>query len=299
MIRQKVATRSLRIGLASRQALVAYIFLLPSLVYFSIFYLYPIAIAFLNSLWSDDSGLFVGFQYYLQAWQDARVWNAWRVTILFVVGVLVLNIVGGLVLAMLLDRQLHGRVILRTLFLIPYIGSGAIEGLMWRNMLDPVIGILNRVLQQVGLPPQSWLINYNQALFIVILFTVWQGMGYTMLLFLAGLQNIPLQYYDVARVDGANTFSCFRFITLPLLMPTMFFVVTIETIRSLQAFISVYILTQGGPAEATNLYIFHVFNVAFNENSIGYASALAFIMFVVILLLTSLQLWLGRRVIEY
>ncbi|MBO0780132.1 MAG: sugar ABC transporter permease [Ktedonobacteraceae bacterium] len=293
------AARTIRMGLASRQALVAYIFLLPALIYFAVFFFYPIIQEVYVSLLDNATADFVGLRNYVQALQDPRVLNSFKVTVIFAASVTIASIVVGLGLAMLLDQPLRGRAVLRAIFLVPYLSSAIIVGLMWRNILDPLTGILNRVLLQYGLPQQDWLSNYNLALPAVIAITVWQGAGYTMVLFLAGLQNIPQMYYEAARVDGAGPWARFRRITLPLLAPTTLFVSIISVIGSLQGFTQAYVITQGGPAEATRFYVYHVFNVAFNENNIAYSSALTFLMFIAILVLTIIQMRLGNRAVEY
>ena len=299
--RQNLSTshRRARIGLASRQAIVAYIFLTPAFIYFSVFFFYPIVSEFFTSLQSDSTGSFVGLSNYMQAFQDTRVVNSFKVTILFALGVVIVNSSIGLGLALLLNRPFRGRVVFRAIFMVPYITSSVIVGLMWRAILDPLTGILNNVLGRIGLPGQNWLTNTTWALPTVIGITVWQASGYTMLLFLAGLQNIPEDYYDAARVDGAGKVARFFHITLPLLLPTTFFVSIIGMISSLQAFTQAYIITQGGPANVTNFYVFNVFNVAFTDNTIAYASALTFLLFLTILVFTLIQFRIGRRTVEY
>jgi multiple sugar transport system permease protein len=292
-------TKRVRIGLASRQAIVAYIFLTPALIYFSIFFLYPIVSEFITSLQSDNTGEFVGLQNYIQAFQDPQAVNSFKVTIIFAFGVVILDIVIGLGLALLLDRPFRGRAIFRAIFMIPYISSGVIIGLMWRAILDPITGILNNVLLKIGLPGQNWLTSPTWALPVLIGITVWQASGYTMLLFLAGLQNIPEEHYHAAQVDGAGKFMRFRHITLPLLLPTTLFISIIGVINSLQAFTQAYLITQGGPANATNFYVFNVFNVAFTDNDIAYASALTFLLFLTILVFTIMQFRVGNRNVEY
>jgi multiple sugar transport system permease protein len=294
-----VYRRRPRTGLATRQAAVALIFLTPALIYFSLFFFYPIGKEFWLSLHSGQrANVWVGMDNYVKALHDSRVWHSFWVTGVFAVGTTVGSIVIGLGLALLLDKPLRGRVLFRAILLFPYMISIVIIALMWRNILDPYVGILNRILAEVGLPQQFWLTN-NSALFAIIGITVWQYMGYNMVLFLAGLQGIPQDYYDAAKVDGAGSWSLFRNITLPLLAPTTLFVSVIGVITSLQAFAQPYIITQGGPADATRLYVYHVFEAGFSQLDFGYASALAFLMFVVVLVLTAIQLWIGRRGIEY
>lgn len=284
----------------SRQARVAYIFLTPAILYFSVFFFYPIAQEVWLSLQTGSAAdTWAGLDNYRRAFDDGRVWHSFWVTLVFATGTTVGSIVIGLLLALLLDQRLPGRIALRSILLFPYMISFVIVGLMWRNILDPYVGVLNGVLLDLGLPQQFWLTSYDAALPTIIGITVWQAMGYNMVLFLAGLQGIPREYYEAARVDGASGVRLFFNITLPLLAPTTLFVSVIGVIGSLQAFAQPYIITQGGPADATNLYVFHVFNAGFGQLDFGYASALAFLMFVVILLLTVVQLRAGRDNVEY
>ncbi|MBN9389054.1 MAG: sugar ABC transporter permease [Chloroflexi bacterium] len=287
-------------GLASRQALIAYIFLFPAFIYFTVFFFVPIVIEFWSSLHSDDTGnAFVWFDNYVKAFEDQRSINSFVLTLVFAISVTILSMVFGLFLALLLNQSFRGRTILRTILLIPYMTSAVIVGLMWRNILDPLVGILNKVLIAVGLPTQDWLSNYKEALWALVGITVWQAMGYNMVLFLAGLQGIPTLYQEAAKIDGANAWGRFRHITIPLLAPTTLFVSIISVISSLQAFAQAFIITNGGPAESTRFYVFHVFNVAFSEGKFAYASALTFLMFLAILVLTFIQLRVNRNGVEY
>ena len=286
--------------LVSRQARVAYLFLTPAILYFTVFFFYPIA----QEIWlsfhtGSDTASWAGLDNYRRAFADGRVWHSFWVTVLFAVGTTVGSIVIGLLLALLLDQRLRGRIAIRSILLFPYLISFVIIGLMWRNILDPYVGVLNGVLLDLGLPQQFWLSSYGAALPTIIGITVWQSMGYNMVLFLAGLQGIPREYYEAARVDGASGLQLFFNITLPLLAPTTLFVSVIGVIGSLQAFAQPYIITQGGPADATNLFVYHVFNAGFGQLDFGYASALAFLMFLVILVLTVIQLRVGRDNVEY
>lgn len=294
------AVRRVPMGLASRQALIAYIFLFPAFIYFTLFFFVPIVIEFWSSLHSDDTGnAFVGFDNYVKAFEDQRSINSFVLTLVFAVSVTILSMVIGLFLALLLNQSFRGRTILRTILLIPYMTSAVIVGLMWRNILDPLVGIFNKVLLTLGLPMQDWLSNYQAALWALVGITVWQAMGYNMVLFLAGLQGIPTLYMEAAKIDGANAWARFRHIIIPLLAPTTLFVSIISVISSLQAFAQAFIITNGGPAESTRFYVFHVFNVAFSEDKFAYASALTFLMFLAILVLTFIQLRINRNGVEY
>jgi multiple sugar transport system permease protein len=287
-------------GLASRQALIAYIFLVPAFIFFTLFYFVPIIVEFWTSLHSDETGnAFVGFDNYIKAFEDSRSVNSFVLTLVFSISVTILSMVFGLFLALLLNQSFRGRTLLRTVLLIPYMTSAVIVGLMWRNILDPLVGILNKVLVTLNLPTQDWLSNYQAALWALVGITVWQAMGYNMVLFLAGLQGVPVLYQEAAKIDGANVWQRFRHITLPLLAPTTLFVSIISVISSLQAFTQAYVITNGGPAESTRFYVFHVFNVAFSESRFAAASALTFLMFLAILVLTYFQLRINKNGVEY
>ena len=295
--------RPSRLSISQRQALTAYILLIPAFIYFAIFFFYPIGVEFWASL-RDGQPLigpseYVGFDNYERALTDDRTLNSMEVTAKFAVGSTVFTTICGLGLALLLNQPLKGRVIIRSILFFPYMISTVIIALLWRNILDPYVGVLNTLLWELGHDGQYWLTDIDKALPTIIGLTVWQGMGYAMVLFLAGLQNIPQVYYEAAKIDGANNLRQFRYITLPLLAPTTLFVTVIGMIGNLQAFAPAYLITRGGPADATRLYGFHVFNVAFTESNFGYASAQAFLMFLIILVLTVLQLTFAGRNVEY
>lgn len=287
----------------TRRTLVSYSFLLPAILYFSIFFFYPIALEFWASLRSGlplvGESQFVGIENYQRILQDKRVIHSFQVTLIYSVGSTVVTAIVGLILALILNQKIRGRVIIRSIIFFPYMISIVIIALLWSNILDPYLGILNSFLFSIGIGGQNWLTNPNSALPAVISLVVWQNMGYAMVIYLAGLQNIPEQYYEAARIDGASKFHLFRYITLPLLAPTTLFITVIGMIGNLQAIAPAYLITRGGPADATNLYAYHVFNVAFDELRIGYASALAFMMFAVIFVLTMIQFKIAGNQVEY
>jgi multiple sugar transport system permease protein len=281
-------------SMARRYALTAYLFLLPAFIFFAVMYYVPIGNIIANSFRSGPrADTFTGLDNYVRAFGDQAVQNSFVVTLLFGIGTTVGAIVVGLSLALLLDKPLRGRVVFRAALLVPYLTSVAIVGLLWRNILDPQLGILNRLLESLGLPTQAWLNTHPLATIIGV--TLWMNVGYTMVLFLAGLQGIPDVYHEAATIDGAGPWHRFWRITLPLLAPTTLFVSVMSVITGLQAFAQAYIITGGGPANQTDLYVFHVFNVAFSARDFGYASALSFLLLLVIVAFTVVQLRVGRR----
>lgn len=280
-----------------RQAATAWLLLLPAVVFFAVFFFIPIFSQLYTSLFSGvRSPTFVGLGNFQRALGDPNVLVSFMTTVIFAAGSLVIGIVLGLALAVILNQALPGRTLFRAILLVPYLTSVAIIGLLWRNILDPQVGILNRVLEVIGVPSQSWLTT--QPLAVIIGIAVWSSVGYTMVLFLAGLQGIPSVYYEAARIDGASPMQRFLWITLPLLAPTTLFVSMIGVITSLQQFALPYIVTGGGPGDATSLYAFRVFSVAFSDFDFSYASALSFLLLLVILALSLVQMRVARRGVE-
>lgn len=276
-----------------REARTAWLFLVPAAVFFVALFFVPILSQLWTSLFGGPQGdVLVGLDNFTRAFRDPNVVSSFVTTVLYATGSLVVGIALGILLAVILNQALPGRTIFRAILLIPYLTSISIVGLLWRNLLDPQVGIINRLLAAAGLPGQDWLTSTPLAVIIGI--TVWSSVGYTMVLFLAGLQGIPTEYYEAARVDGADGWARFRFITWPLLRPTTLFVSIIGVIGSLQQFALPYIVTNGGPGNSTALYAFRVFNVAFNDGKFGYASALSFLLLLVILVLSLIQLRVGR-----
>jgi len=280
--------------LRRKHVITAYLFLIPALIFFLAMFFYPLYLELMTSFTSGlTSPVPVGFDNYIRALQDPMVIHSFFVTLLYASGSLVGSIVFGLLLAVVLNQRLRGKTVLRTMLLVPYMTSIAIVGLLWRNILDPNVGVLNTVLHNLGLPGQQWL---NTApLQTLIGITVWQETGYVMMLFMAGLQAVPEEVYEAAKIDGAGVWARFVKITLPLLAPTSFFVILVGVIGSLQQFGLPYIVTNGGPGNATSLFVFQVYQETFTNQDIGYASAMAFLLLIFILILAFIQMRVGRR----
>ncbi|WP_245525629.1 sugar ABC transporter permease [Mesorhizobium sp. M00.F.Ca.ET.216.01.1.1] len=295
--------RADRLSQRTRRALVAYLLLSPAIVYFTVFFFYPIGLEFLASLHTGQpligESRFAGFDNYMTAFQDARVRQSVIVTLAFAIGVTAASIAIGLGLAVLLNRPIPGHAAIRAIIFFPYIISFVIVALMWQAILDPYTGILNSILAELGLPTQSWLSETSTALPTLIAITVWKDVGYAMLIYLAALQSIPSDFYDAASIDGASPAQQFRHVTWPLLTPTTLFIAVVSTISQLQELAPAYLITKGGPADATRLFSLHVFEAAFFELNIGYASALSFLMFLLILAITFVQFRLLNREVSY
>ncbi|MET0530276.1 MAG: sugar ABC transporter permease [Microvirga sp.] len=290
-------------SLETRQAITAYLFLIAPIAYFLLYFFYPILLEFWASLFRGQpligQSSFSGLANYVEAINDRRVRQSLVVTLIYAFGTTATTVVIGLGLAVLVSGPIKGSRFFQAVIFFPYIISYVIVALMWKSILDPYTGILNSTLIALGLPTQNWLGDTQTALPTLIGITVWKDAGYAMLIYLAALQSIPVTFYEAASMDGATPAQEFRYLTLPLLMPTTLFIVVIGMITHLQDLSPAYLITSGGPADATRLYGLFVFNTAFRELNIGYASALSFMMFLVILAVTAVQFKLGSREIRY
>ncbi|MFI6810944.1 carbohydrate ABC transporter permease [Nonomuraea sp. NPDC050328] len=281
-------------GLQRRYARTALLFITPALVFFALFFYLPIGNVLATSTMTGvRADQFVGLGNFSRALADPTVRHSFLVTVGFTLGVTVGAVVLGLALALLLNQNLRGRVLFRALLLVPHLTSVVVVGLMWRNILNPNFGILNRLLGSLGLPAQNWLTE--SPLLTLIGVQLWSQTGYVMVIFLAGLQGIPQMFHEAALIDGAGAWRRFRHVTLPLLAPTTVFVSIMAVIGGLQMFGLPYLITEGGPAGATNLSILHVYRAAFDERNFGYASAMSFLLLLVIVAVTVVQLRAGKK----
>jgi multiple sugar transport system permease protein len=211
--------------------------------------------------------------------------------------------VGSLALALLINRPLPGIGFFRLAFYLPVVSSVVAVGLVWQWLLNSKLGLVNGLLAEVGIKGPAWLTDPRWALFSVIIASVWQGLGTNMMIFLAGLQNIPADLYGAAKIDGAGAWRRFRDVTLPMLSPTSFFILIISVVNSFQVFGLVYVLTStgqaGGRNRATDVWIYYIWQNAFSYFRMGYASAMAWVLFVAIGALTALQWWGSKRWVFY
>lgn len=233
---------------------------------------------------------FVGLDNFLHMFEDEQfhraLWNTFQFALMYVP----LLFIVSLVVAILVNRPLIGMRAFRMLYFLPNITSIAVLALIFRWFLSPRPDApINFLLGLFGIPPQTFLINVDQALPSVVAITLWETFGYYMVIWLAGLQGIPNELYDAARVDGAGGWKLHRYVTLPMLRPTAAFIVVVSTIGALQVFGSIFILTGGGPVYATTTIAFHIYSQAFNFGRFGYASALSLFFFVIVLIISLIQ----------
>jgi multiple sugar transport system permease protein len=277
--------------------LTGYGFLLPDLLGLTVFVLFPIAYAFFISLndWNALSPMrWAGLSNYSRLLRDWQFWDSLKITAIYTVTFVPIVFALSLSLALLVNRRLPGMGFFRTLFFVPVVLSLVVSSLMWKYIFDERAGLLNYLLGFVGIEPQPWLGSVELALPAIIVVSVWMQMGYFMVIFIAGLQDIPRVYYDAAKIDGANSWQSFRHISLPLLRPTSLFVLVISLIGSFQVFDQIWVMTQGGPAGASRVTVVYIYQQAFQYLNLGYGSAMAFALFLVILAISLLQFRLVR-----
>jgi multiple sugar transport system permease protein len=277
--------------LRRREALEGYLFISPWLVGFVLLTLGPLIASFTFSFtdWRIvRSPEWVGFDNYVEIFtDDPEFWQALRVTFTYVAIALPLNLTLSLGLAMLLNQDVPGIGLFRTLFYAPVVLSGVAVSLMWIWLLNPDQGVVNSLLESVGIRGPDWFWHPSSALISIVVMGVWT-IGGPAIIYMAGLQNIPFQLYEAANVDGAGGWAKFRHVTLPMLSPTIFFQLVIMLIDAFQVFTAVYVITEGGPLRSTFFYMFYLFRTAFEDFKFGYGSALAWILAVIILFFTVL-----------
>jgi multiple sugar transport system permease protein len=284
------------------QSLWGIIFITPAMGLFLIFAIAPVIWTLAISLDAYDIASppeFIGIANYQGLVADSEFFRALINTLLYVIGTVPSHIILGLALALLLNLKLYGQWFFRSAYYVPGVTSTVAASLMWLYIYNPQVGIANIILQFFGLPPQQWLLDLNLALPSIIIMSVWQGIGSGMLIYLAGLQGIPSMFYEAAAIDGANSIQRFLYITWPLLRPTTLFVLVTSCIGSFQVFQQPYVMTRGGPLDATLTVVLDIYLNAFQYGKMGYASAMAVILFVIILLISLLNLKIFRSDIQY
>jgi multiple sugar transport system permease protein len=274
------------------------LFIVPGLSGLLIFTVGPIVASLVLTLFEWDlltSPRFVGFDNFSRLADDPAFWAALRHTLTFIAGYVPLVMVLALAVALALNTRLRGLAALRTAFFIPVVSSWVAVALLWSWLFNPRYGLVNYLLDLVGVDGPGWLFDRDWAMPAIILTSVWKDLGFVMVLFLAGLQAIPSDYYEAASLDGANGFERLRSITLPLLAPTTFFVSVISIINSFQVFDQVWVMTEGGPAGATTVLVERVVKHAFSYGEMGYAAAISWVLFTLVFAVTLVQLRWQRR----
>ncbi len=285
----KTSLRIPRLNLRQREAILFYLCISPWLIGFVLFYLGPIIASFYFSLTEWDlltSPQFVGMDNYVRLFtRDTLALKSFKVTLVYTLVYVPLDMIFGLSLALLLNQKLRGIGVFRTVYYLPSVLSGVAYVVMWMWMFNPQYGLINTLLKYAGIQGPRWLLDPKWALSALIIMSLW-GVGRSMIIFLAGLQDIPTVLYEVAEIDGANRWNKFWKVTLPLLTPSILFNLIFGIILTFQTFTNAFVATNGGPLDSTLFYVLYLYRKAFEHLQMGYASAMAWVLFLIVLACT-------------
>lgn len=291
-----------RSSLKRKEHIVGYLFILPNMVGIIIFVLVPVIIGLVLSFTKWDllsPPIWTGIGNYRELLYDPLFWTSLKNTAYYVILTVPAFLTVPLLLALLVNKTLKGIEIFRAIYFIPVVTATTAISIVWKWLYNPEFGILNFILGLIGIPPKQWLNDPKLAMPCIAIMSVWHGMGYDMMIFLAGLKGIPTQLYEAAKIDGANRSQMFLWITLPLLTPTLFFLLVINLISSFQVFGEIYVMTNGGPGNATLTYNYFLYQNAFLWFKMGYAASLGYVLFLIIFILTLIQFKLAGRGVIY
>lgn len=279
----------------------AYLYLAPGLLLFSVFTVFALGFAFYLTFheWNiiEPDKPFIGLDNYRDMLADERFRRSVYNTIYFTGASVPLTMLVGLGIALLLNQPLRGRGILRAMYFLPVVTPFVVVAIIWKWLYNGDFGLFNYYLLKAHLidQPLLWLADKNLAMPAVILMSVWGGVGFSMVVYLAGLQAIPEELYDAAKVDGAGAVARLRHVTVPMLRPTTLFLLVMGIIGSFQVFTQIFVMTSGGPVDRTTTMVFYIYEAAFKFYKMGYASTLAYTLFAMLFVFTLLQLRLYRK----
>jgi multiple sugar transport system permease protein len=288
-----------------RKQWTAYLFLAPVFLLFSIFTVFSVGYAFWLSFheWNilEPAKPFVGLDNYRRLLEDERFGEATLNTLYYTAASVPLTMIIGLAVALLLNNRIRGRGLFRTMFYLPVVTPLVIASIIWKWVYNGDYGLLNYYLMKINIidEPLLWLSDPNLAMPSVIITSIWKGVGFAMVVYLAGLQSIPEDYYDAAKIDGAAGWRRLKDITIPLLTSTTLFLLVISVLGSFQVFTQIYIMTNGGPLGKTRTIVWYIYTTGFRDYNMGYAAALAFALFAIMLVFTLIQFRFLRNEVEY
>ncbi len=286
-----------------REAVEAYILILPTIIGLIVFTASPVLASLYYSFtrWNLlSTPKWQGFDNYIELLtEDPLFWITIKNTGFYVLGTVPTGTVLALLLAIALNQKIRFVAVFRTIYFLPVVSSVVAISVLWLWLYQSDFGLVNELLRALGFRGVRWLSSVTWAMPAIIIMSIWHGLGYNIVIFIAGLQGIPQDYYEAATVDGANSWHKFVNITIPLLSPVTFFVLTLSVINSFQVFAQAYVMTRGGPVNATKTIVYYLFQQGFENFHMGYASALAYVLFVIIVSLTLFQFWFQKRWVHY
>lgn len=278
-----------------------YLFILPALILFLVFGIYPflrtIVISFTNWNGIGSSYEFIGIENYLTIFEDRLWWKSILNGLFFAITAIIFMNGLALLLALAVDRNIRGSSIYRAIFYMPTILSGVVVAIIWKWLYQPIGGPINQILQAVGLGnlATAWLADSRTVLWAVAVASMWMGIGSPFLLFLAGLQGVPVELYEAGKIDGAGGWQLFRYITIPFLVPVYTIITVLTILGAMQMFNLVLAMTNGGPGYATEVPVLHIYREAFKLFHFGYATALSMLFGIMLFMISVLQMWLSRK----
>lgn len=293
------SVRQILARLHARRVLHAYLFIAPVIVLFGIFRVVPAIQTLLYSFYKVEllrgRFTFIGLENFFALLTDEIFRKATVNTLIYVAAIVPISAALGLILAVLFNARFHLKEFFKAVYFAPMVTSTVAAAMVWWWLYNPQFGLFNVLLRLIRIPDQPWLMSSHMALPSIIIFSIWKTLGYNMIIYLAGLQAIPQQFYEAATIDGASPFKRFWRISVPLLAPTTTFILIYNGILAFQVFDQVFVLTGGGPANSTNVVVLDIYRQAFERYNFGYASAEAMILFVFILGVTVLQYVYSKR----
>lgn len=279
------------------------LFVVPALIPLVVFWIYPIIrslfISFTNWDYMSPTYDFVFLDNFIALFKDVRFYDALLNTLIFTLGTLIPTLVGGLLLALLLQKHFRGSGIYKFILFSPWITPTVAISIVWVWIFDPDTGIANAVLNFFHMPGLKWIESSDTALLAVIIVTVWKSLGYAMIFYLSALEKVPSELYEACGLDGARKWQRFRDITIPSISPTTFFLMIITMVNSLQAYDQIQILTQGGPSGSTRTLLYMYYQLGFEEFDMGQATAIAMVMIVITVLLSAVQFRASKKWVHY
>lgn len=283
--------------ISDNQNLMGWIFIFPAIIGIFIFIIIPVICSFLLSFTKWDllnPIVFVGFENYRQIFNESLFYKILTNTVIFALSVSFFGVLIPLILASILNNKIRGSEFFKSAYFLPFITPMVVIAIVWGWIFDPNIGFINKLLNL----HINWLYDETYALGVLIFISVWKLIGYNMIIFLSSLSSVSNSLFEAAKIDGANSIQIFKNITIPILSPAIFFVVIITAISSFQVFDLIYLMTQGGPFDSTNVLVYAIYKNAFEYFKIGKASAIGYVLFVIILVLTLIQ-WHYRKKLVY
>ena len=283
------------------ETLMGYLFILPALLLFLLFGVYPflrtIVISFTNWDGIAANYSFVGLENYKNIFTDSLWWKSIQNGVFFAITAIIFMNGVALALAVALDRKLRGQSFYRAVFYVPTILSGVVVAIIWKWLYQPIGGPINQLLSMIGLAKlgRAWLADPHTVLWAVAIASMWMGIGSPFLLFLAGLQSVPVELYEAGRIDGANDWQLFRYITIPFLIPVTTVITVLTILGAMQMFNLVLAMTNGGPGYATEVPVLHIYREAFKLVHFGYATALSIVFGLMLFAVSAIQMWLSNR----